>query len=1582
MKKLTALLFFLLFVSPCWAAHYYVSPGGNDVCYDGTTPLTAWRTIARVNQQDLQPGDIVSFQGGQIFTGTITLIAGDSGTLLNPVIFNSYGTGTASISAGTGNGVFAYNVTGITVSNLLFYGTSSAATSDGLKFYQDSQFGNEGITVSNVTARNFGRHGMSVGGWGALASVGAFRHVNVRDSVFHDNGSDGLNVYAQYQYANQDVNFLRVTAYNNTGNGTNASGSGMVLGGTTGGSILNSLAYENGATGVGATGIWTYYSANILIDTNTSHDNHSATIDGDGFDIDQNSQNVTMQNNTSYQNDGVGYLLAQSNSNDLHTGSRLLNNSSVDDGQVRYGGIRLYGQIENATITGNTVTSSAGSTPRGAVTFSNDTIPASFPQNITFAANNFTQTGPDLINMPTAVLSGAAGISFQDNSYTATPFAIVWGGTTYTSCEDWHTATGQETCTSAAPAPTVTSVTPSVGAQGATITNLAIVGTGFQSGATCDFGVNIVVTSCTFGSATSLTAAIMVGAQAAQGDYTVTVTNPDAQEGSLVQGFTVTQGSLPPPTVIAIAPSTGVQGDTGSDIVITGMDFQSGATCSFGAGITVNSCTFDSDTQLTANIDIAGGAAVGTRIVTVTNPDGQSDTLAAGFSVTQAPAPAPTVTSATPNTGAQGDTIAAVVIVGTNFVTGATCDFGTGITVNSCAFTNSTHLSANITIGVSAAVGDYTLTVTNPDMQDGSLVSAFTVTGAAIPAPTVSAVNPNSGAQGATLTAVVITGTNFQSGAACSFGTGITVSSCTFNTATQLTARIVIAGGATIGTRTVTVTNPDAQFGSAAAAFSVTALVLPAPTVTSAAPASGIQGQTLTVTISGTNFQAGPTCAFGSGITVNACSFVATTQLTASITIAAAATAGTRTVTVTNVDAQSGSKAGAFSVLVPTPPAPTVSTATPNSGAQAATATVVIAGTGFQSGATSSFGSGITVNSTTFNSSTQLTANISIALAAALGSRTVTVTNLDGQSGSAVGGFTVTAFVNPAPTISTVTPASGTQGDVASSIVLVGTGFLASPTCSFGAGISIGSCTRNSATQITAVITISASAAPGARTVTITNTDGQSATKSSGFTVLGAVAPAPTVTSTSPNSGAQGATLTAVLIAGTGFQSGATCSFGAGITVNSCTFNSSLQLTANITIAGAATIATRNVVVTNPDTQAGTGTAVFSVTAVVLPAPTLTSANPNTGAGAQTLSVVLTGTNFQSGATCTFGVGITVNGCVFNSATKLTASITIAQGAAVGGRTVKVTNPDAQSASLANGFTVTGPKFARVTWTDNSNNEDGFRLYRSDGDGAYAQVATTVLNITTYDDTAVPTILAFCYQVSAFNTIGESAKIGGTGVSCHLPIVAQPPRVAMGANEGTGTVAADSSGNGLNGTWNGGWTTDSGFGNALNFTATTSKLQITGLTTYATKRTWMARVRLTGPGGANLGRIFDKRTNGAESELFYYDNGNLRFLRIATTNGSWTMPAPSFNVWHNIAVSYDSGNLANVPRMWLDGVEQTVSTTSQPTGTFVNNTDPYCFGNRCGTNDRGLSGSLDEIRIFDRLITTFEVQSYMVIPLP
>ena len=69
-----------------------------------------------------------------------------------------------------------------------------------------------------------------------------------------------------------------------------------------------------------------------------------------------------------------------------------------------------------------------------------------------------------------------------------------------------------------------------------------------------------------------------------------------------------------------------------------------------GTGITVNSTSYMSPGELTANITVAAGATVGARNITVTNADNGAATQTSGFTVTAAP----TVTSASPSSRGQG----------------------------------------------------------------------------------------------------------------------------------------------------------------------------------------------------------------------------------------------------------------------------------------------------------------------------------------------------------------------------------------------------------------------------------------------------------------------------------------------------------------------------------------------------------------------------------------------------------------------------------------------------------------------------------------------------------------------------------------------------------------------------------------------------------------------------------------------------------------------------------------------------------------------------------------------------------------
>src|SRR5436190_14140930 len=123
--------------------------------------------------------------------------------------------------------------------------------------------------------------------------------------------------------------------------------------------------------------------------------------------------------------------------------------------------------------------------------------------------------------------------------------------------------------------------------------------------------------------------------------------------------------------------------------------------------------------------------------------------------------PAPTVLPISPNSGtANGGT--AVTITGTGFLAGATVKLGgtaaTGVTVVS---------STSITATTAAhAAGTVNVVVTNTDAQSGTLTNGYTYTGTN-PAPTVSAITPNSGSTGAG-TRATITGTGFLAGVSVS----------------------------------------------------------------------------------------------------------------------------------------------------------------------------------------------------------------------------------------------------------------------------------------------------------------------------------------------------------------------------------------------------------------------------------------------------------------------------------------------------------------------------------------------------------------------------------------------------------------------------------------------------------------------------------------------------------------------------------------------------------------------------------------------------------------------------------------------
>jgi hypothetical protein len=176
-------------------------------------------------------------------------------------------------------------------------------------------------------------------------------------------------------------------------------------------------------------------------------------------------------------------------------------------------------------------------------------------------------------------------------------------------------------------------------------------------------------------------------------------------------------GPAPAPTVSSISPNTGSTAG-GTTVTITGTNFVSGATASFG-GVAAPNVNVSNGTTLTA---VTPAHAAGTVSVVVTNTDGQSGTLTNAFTYAPAgPGPAPTVVQVSPNSGpTTGGTT--VTISGSNFVTGATVTFG-GSAASGISIVNSTTINA---VTPAHMQGPVDVSVTNTDGQTGTLSSGYT----------------------------------------------------------------------------------------------------------------------------------------------------------------------------------------------------------------------------------------------------------------------------------------------------------------------------------------------------------------------------------------------------------------------------------------------------------------------------------------------------------------------------------------------------------------------------------------------------------------------------------------------------------------------------------------------------------------------------------------------------------------------------------------------------------------------------------------------------------------------------------------
>lgn len=271
---------------------YYLASTGNDK--NKGTIISLWKTIKKINEVHLLPGDKVLFKGGDSFKGTLLLDSGSHCLANMPVVISTYGHRKAVINGGNATAIQIKNTTFVTIQNLklLGAGRKNGNTGNGIFIGNSSN-----ILVDDLDISGFRDAGISV-------YESAF--INLTRVLAQDNGFAGIAVSGAYQLKESCSNIYigYCNAINNPGSPVvldNHSGNGIIAGNCSKVMIEYCTATNNGwdmpRIGNGPVGIWCYEADSVIIQHCISYRNKTSIGGGDGggFDLDSGVTNSVIQ---------------------------------------------------------------------------------------------------------------------------------------------------------------------------------------------------------------------------------------------------------------------------------------------------------------------------------------------------------------------------------------------------------------------------------------------------------------------------------------------------------------------------------------------------------------------------------------------------------------------------------------------------------------------------------------------------------------------------------------------------------------------------------------------------------------------------------------------------------------------------------------------------------------------------------------------------------------------------------------------------------------------------------------------------------------------------------------------------------------------------------------------------------------------------------------------------------------------------------------------------------------------------------------------------------------------------------------
>ncbi len=293
--------------------------------------------------------------------------------------------------------------------------------------------------------------------------------------------------------------------------------------------------------------------------------------------------------------------------------------------------------------------------------------------------------------------------------------------------------------------------------------------------------------------------------------------------------------------------------------------------------------------------------------------------------------------------------------------------------------------------------------------------------------------------------------------------------------------------------------------------------------------------------------------------------------------------------------------------------------------------------------------------------------------------------------------------------------------------------------------------------------------------------------------------------------------------------------------------------------------------------------------------------------------------------------------------------------------------PADPSSLIANAFSF---KRIDLNWTDNSNNEAGFEIWRStDISNNFTTVGIAPANATSYIDSTLDASTTYYYKIRAVNQYGESQLVSSTEITQanwkfngNYSDASGYNRVVSPANN-PGFDATDKMEGSHSLSFNG--------GNQELTISTSANDYLRGVYNKKTVAFWMKS-------NSNTSNRFLFDIGGSDDGLAVRLDGNRLYVGVASNNTrrNFFIPYTSTD-WNHVAVVYNGNTL----KLFLNGVEVAANNNLGFTATTTT-TSASLIGYADGANAFGSSrgrfnGRIDDFGIYDEALNASAITALM-----